>query len=1568
MENQTNQKTLKMVSIVPLKSYIENLSVSESESVAIQNLCKEYTEKLNNGFSEEQLCEQFVSDLSKIANSENSKSILNDVNEAVKANETNLKLANLVHGLSKGSCMFVAPMIESVIVNYITNKNNTTRNEVRSNISLFESDSLIKSILEALQYEQYEENSGKSLVNATLKEEFKTAAPKTYTQEEVDKILSNRIDEMTMASAEANKPKKSFARRIMLNETIKSILKNTNNEKLRVFCESYINALNSGKSEELLYESFISGISNWNYLSAVDTELSALKSRVENYKDEIDLKKILETMLQTGSYYIVPLIEDVVLDYVDNKNMNTRGILLQRLNAFEYDPFVRDMECLITRDLSLNNTVYLGESVEYLNNQVKTELVFSPVKYIKENECIFNVKGSYYARKGNSIAKLTKNEVDSLSESFKNLCNIVNLPNVKFSNELNSATVYDGSNIAIITESEITINNNEVTTDELKSLKESAIAMRSDDAKFYSIVDTINENYDDIAYINFVKRIESKDNSGKSCDVFKLKESIFVNTTDGRLGRSTFYRNVNPIQCRKYINEHMEINCAPLFEDELPEQDKIVSEIAEKKQEYQKYIDSLEEKKATLLQMKDEGADTEDIDKAIQMIDQELDDTKKDFLAYQKDSDKYLNGNGDEEDSLNAEIPEINDDDEQPEEKKETGEKDDKDLDLDPEKETPAEMEEPIEDKPQIDAEEESPVEDDEYAEVAEYDPDFDVPTKIADEGHTIGYGKFQIVKVSYRKNVKNGVTDGKGEVIVIIPSVDANGDIHDDMRKISFYLDTDKTPIINNEYMPLDMYNAIVDAINEDPVTSTINVVAQDEPVDNTDEVPIPGEEIADTIETVEPEEQSVEDTTTDTIEDIPAEETETKTEVEEEPEKEVETPEIQETPAEIQAADAEKSIYPISVGLYPEEISPIELPDFEKDLDKMKIEHSESESGNGELCIKIGNKAQATALKKYFHTWMDYTDGEFINFFPELKNCFENKPTNIPVMPANESVQIVGVKTDVNESKKEKFRVLLPSTDSLCKVFNTVCESEEDMFEVIPQTKEEEKKIYEALYTYARKNNGNVEQDVIDFLEKYGEEYGRICESEYSYKLTVPYNSFLEQKLKSKGFETKHLEESLKTEITKDSYKKAKKLLEGFYGDAAPVEVREFCSFVNENVTITVKDDTTGKTVTINTDELNNKENNDSEKENTPDFDSQFKGVTFNPEESLAFSDDEESADEEEDKKNEAESSEETIDDAIEDTEKEASDKEEENEGEEKSEEETEETKETEEKTEDEKPKKKFKFKSKKSKSNESVVENGVNTLNEQTVSLPIAEPTVLDFIITKDGKKGQIISQQADGMFIVNVSGHTLIYPKNEVKLANIRFDTLEPPVKFDTETLKGIYESMVYCGLFVNETRVTPSDCMVKLSEYIQAKENDEINIIIEGESTKAIKKYIRITESLEDVFLRNEPEDIVYHQKDALNNIAENLPELVVNEFNVWASSDDIVDFTNHINKAYDLNSAPSDNLLQFIEDNGLQKDTIANEIVQYLSADRANEFAEDLTKNYELNLDFEDDENSTLED
>lgn len=1458
-------KTLAMVDIVPLRPYIDRLA--ESESIGVQNLCKTYGEMLGNGKPDAQICEQFIVDLSRVADTKETKAILKEINEAVKENDTNLKLARSVYQLPMSSCVFVASVIESAVVDYMTNKGQETRDALRSNVALFENEQVVQDILEAVQYEQYEEKNGKKLVNATLKESFVTKAPKTYTEDEVNQILNTRITEMKNEASATKKTLDSVPHRIGLAVSITKIMNECKNEKVRVICGQYIDALNEGRSEETLYETFISAIAPYNYLNAVDTEMSAIEDRVGKYKQEIDLRKILEMMKQTGSYYIVPLIEELVVDWMENKSMATRAVLVQRLNAFEYDPFVRDILMIVQRDQSLPNTVNLGESVEYLSTQVRTEPVFSPVQYVKENECVFNVKGSYFARRGSNISKLTKTEIDDLSESFKSLCSLVNSDHVRISRELNEISVYGNSDVIKITESDITVNGKEVTSGELKSLMETAIAMRSDDAEIYAIAMALNEHYNDIAYIDFVKRIESRDNSGRSCDVFKIDESIFVNTTDRSLNRSTFYRNVNPIQCRNYINEHMEINCNPLFEDELPDQQGILNGIEEKKKEYQDYIDSLEEKKNMLISMKDETADTSDIDQAIEMIDKELEDTKKDYLQYQKDSDKYVNGDDDDaEDSLKNEVPSDDDDDK--------GDSDDDSKELDPEKESPSDMEKPIGDT--VDSTDDQGHDEepdvfgfpDEFNDVADYDPDFDIPTEVVSDEHgekSVGYGRFQIVKVAYNKNVKTGVSDGHGEVIILIPSVDANGDIHNDTRKVSFYLDEDRKPVINNEYMPLDMYEEIVDAILADEMTNDVECVGCVTTTVTKEEPEMVSQEDDDLL-------KSLGDNPFDSVKDEPA----------------VETPEkkdIQETPAEIKSAEEDVVKYPVTFGLYPDEIKPMEMDSFKKDIEDMNISHAESEAADGEVILKVDNMAQAQALKKYFQKWFNQTEEDFAKYIPELAKCFKDDPSRITARETNESVSIVGVKPVTNY---KPMSIVLPCNESIMKIFGITDGSDVDTISLLAESKDEERKIYESLYLYAMKNGGNVEQDVVDVLEKYGKKYGKLCESSLVYNLKVPYNSFLQQKLMSKGFDVKVVNESMSTEIMRDDFKKAKKVLESFYGDAAPVEARDFFQHVCENVTITVKDDKTGKTVTINTDDVNG-ETGTSQEVEQPNFDDSFQNVTFNPEESLAFKDDEESADDDDEKKSDKK---ETKDEGTENKESEEDEKgESEKEGSEKkdSEEGSEEEDGSGDKgSADEKKKKTFKFKAKKN-VGESVKDDKGSSLNESAAG--IAKPNVLDYVKCSDGNKGQIICQQADGDFIVNVSGHTLIYKPSQVEPINQRLDLVDTPFKYDESTLAGVYESYVRCGMFVNNVQVTPNNCSVKLLEYMTASDNTEINIIIEGENAKAMKRYIRILEDLNSVVdLANYAPGVMTHivegveQKvDVLVNVPDYRTYVMVNE-------------------------------------------------------------------------------------
>ena len=1474
----TNNRTLSMLNIVNLRSSIDKLMVSESASIAITTLCKDYKAKLDEGAHDEELCESFAIELEKVANTETAKSVLKSLTESIEANKQNIELAKSVYKLYSGSTKYVAPVLESAVVNYMINKNAETRSDLLVSASLFENNKAVKEIVEAVNYEAFVEKEGRSLVNAELKDGSavnEEAKEKVYTQAEVDAIIAGAKNE----SVATKKTVGNIENHINLHGVITRILEsNGNNEKLRIFCNKYIQAMNEGKKDELLYESFISGLSNWNYLSAVDTELSALKDRVSKYKQDVDIKKILETMSETDSYFIVPLIEDVIVEYLENKSMTTRRLAIQRLESFEYDNFVRDIINIIQGDRSVKNSVYLGESVETPNDYVRTEEVYSPIEYINENETVFNVNGFYYKRSGNNVSKLGKNDVAALSESFKSLCALVNSSSVKISGATNTISVYNNDNVAKINESEINVDGKKVSEKELVKLVETAKYMGNNElAGFYTAVKILNENFDSIASVDFVKHLVANDGSGRSVDVFKIGNSISVHTVNESIKHYTYYKNVNPIQCQKYINEHMGIKVSNIFEDVLPEQENVKKGIDEKKAEYEAFIQSLEEKKETLLKMKEEGdADTKDIDDAIAMIDKELDDTKSDYKKYQDDAEKYLNGDDkDKEDSLDGEAPKDDDVDKDDkdggdgEEPKDGEGDDDSKADAgeeggdDKPAESPEDMEQPIGDVTMGGAPSEEP-EPDEFADVPEFDADFDIAIDATDtpaEGEGApaveapateeGENSYKVVRVSYNKNVKTGEVSNKGEVVIIIPSVDADGNVHDDMRKVTFYLDSERTPVINNEYMPLDMYMAIKSAIEACSDTETVPTENPEGPTDggSTPVPPVTPEPSQDGGEPVPPVES------TPASPAAPAAQAPVAEPVTPEPPKEASAeaptaeteapvpPVEQETPAEVEKKDDEVT-YPVTVDVLPNEIEPIDVKDFEESLDTMKIEHCASEANDGAVVMKLGNKAQVYKLKDYFKDWLNYSEDEFKAFFPELANCFNKKDT-YPVAATNEGVSVKKVS---KAADGKSFNIGLPMTKELCEAVGMKYDEKANFVTLIAENAQEARTIYNRLYEYSEKKGDATEQDVKDILERYEPVYG----TPKSYKLTVPYNGFLESKLAGNGIEVSVVNENMTAEIKKDGFNKAKKILESFYGDAAPVEARDFYQFLNEAVTITVKDDSTGKTVTINTDELNGKTEGAASDVESPDFDKSFDNTTtFKYEDSMVFKDGEDSADEDKDKeKKEGEDKEDdksknegedgvALNTEGSDSEGEGEDKEKDKEGEGESSEEGE-------KSEDgEKPKKKFKFKASK-KSNESVEEGAAQHLNES------ANATVLDMVDTPDGK-GQIICELADGTVIVNVMGHTFPYSKNQVKLLKEKSDTVQFPWKIDPVTLKAIFESYVNCGMFMNDIQLTPGDCKVKLLEYNKANDDQEIELVIEGERTKALKKYIRITENLKETF-------------------------------------------------------------------------------------------------------------------
>lgn len=398
------------------------------------------------------------------------------------------------------------------------------------------------------------------------------------------------------------------------------------NPTLAGILESFKERLEQDVPEVLLYEAFVSAMSGYNHLPAVHTELSAVGERVTKYKNDIDISKIIATMKDTRSNYLIPLIEDVVDNYLTDKTEQTKHILKETLIKFSYDPFVRDLLNIVMLDASQLQLEYANAACDI------EEKIFSPILYLGENEVLFNVKGTYYVKKGNYINKLGKDAVTKLDTQFKTLCESINLPNVEVTKR--DITVYMGEDMAVLNENETLINGKSFTKDQInESMTAAAWAGNVD---LYQFVNVLRDNFDEIAEIDFVKRVFLKENVNYAADVFKLRDNIYITTYDPINNKTTFYRNINPIQAEKIMMEHMRFDVSKTFQDILPNKDKVLAEIDETKKEYTDYIQSLEEK---IVQFSNESGKAAKA--VVEALQEELADVKNDFKNYLNEVQKF---------------------------------------------------------------------------------------------------------------------------------------------------------------------------------------------------------------------------------------------------------------------------------------------------------------------------------------------------------------------------------------------------------------------------------------------------------------------------------------------------------------------------------------------------------------------------------------------------------------------------------------------------------------------------------------------------------------------------------------------------------------------------------------------------------------------------------------------------------------------------------------------------------------------------------------------------------------
>ena len=927
-----------------IRRYVTGLVEEGYKDPKLMSFLVRFDHRLNEGEKEFMLFEEFGQGLSKFAKANKAvKSVITQMNETLKESGNELEGYMLIENIQEP---YAQKVVKDAYNTYIAEKNYDskanlvealdvlyqTNDQLAERLNVLITEDAVHSLPAFSTFVNESEYDSVSKKIERANEEKKIKKIQEQIEAYANQIFDNAIQEREEEKAKLNLANIANSNGIGLTEAIKTIANSNarDNAGLMQKIDEYAGALTHGAYEERLYETFITNMQKYNYLLPVERAIKMIKENVEKRNLPIMITKILEEMSESMSYYIVPLIEEDCARFVKEPTPTNRVQMRNALVPHAGDPYVYAMLEAIDRDdtkafNSLSEkALSIKDQIKMIRQNTTMSEIYSPIQYIKENECVFNANGQFYVKKGNNLAKLDEQYIPQLSEKFIALCQLVNDPRVSIDED--KIIFASNDKVAYIYEGYVDINGCRESRETLRNLNE--MCMKYDfDTDFYITCSCLHENFNNIAHVNFAKHVSLNENSNINLDLFRLGNNIFINTVNEAVAQSTFYRDVNPIQCKNIINNHMGIGVASLFEDLVPSQDKIILRLNETQNEYESAISKYEatiEKLEKALESCSTDENKEKLENAIKTAKDKVTELKKEYKEWQKDVENETQGKSDEEKAKDKVDKEEVSGDGEP--RKETTNEPLKDedeveaamddlttpisdeLEDEGEAETTDDFEEEestegmnitddefksflkggedeedvTEDDYAIDADTEIKTTDlgdedaeteTEYPETEEGTFDFNTaaeefssedtegdecvgeecPKEGADEeSETVEPGDeatdafggdlkdplemnkevsidnitnqednvdaYKIANVLFDENIKTGEKYKSGVVSVIVPMVQRNGKMYIKNESYHFYLDEDGMPILDNDEMTAELYNAIVAAIKANP------------------------------------------------------------------------------------------------------------------------------------------------------------------------------------------------------------------------------------------------------------------------------------------------------------------------------------------------------------------------------------------------------------------------------------------------------------------------------------------------------------------------------------------------------------------------------------------------------------------------------------------------------------------------------------------------------------------------------------------------------------------------------
>lgn len=658
-----------------IQRYVSAL-MTESKEPKLTSYLMRAQESLDRGAKSFMIFEQFGKGLEQFTYNEAVKNTVKQMNETLYLNTPLLECLKLTEMISSD---IVREDVFENVNKFFNRPDEITKADLIESLdnlyNLNEDNTAIKfrTIIENVEQaepEMFETNAiNESKEYLKKKNALQEQKMQDIIQKRVEKYLNERLaedDERAQKISETY-TLANLSNKMGLRKIVEGLMKSDagKNERLNETLTAYATAMNTGCYEERLYEAFVRAITPFDYLLPVEKAINKIQEKANENPEAIMLTRILQEMSESSdSYFYIDSIMEDVCRYCLAQTPENR---IQAINAcmpYAANRYVNEIIRVINESTAVRNNNTLSEQamsikdrISMIRENVSVENLYSPVLYIRENQSVFSVDNNFYLKNGNIICPLGKEQVSQLDENFVRLTHLVNDPNVQILED--SILLSSDERWATIYEDRVVISEggNEYTEDResLRRLDEMAMKYDAyDSTDFFIMASALLENFNRIAHINFAKRLVMNNNPEISCEMYRLEENIFLATHNGLLGQNTFFRNVNPVFCKNKINEHFGINVSTLFEDMLPNQDKLILALNETKNEYEKSIEDYEQAIADLEAAKEESTSNDierELDDAIADAKQKLDDVKAEYKEWQKETDATMKDTDDDADT-----------------------------------------------------------------------------------------------------------------------------------------------------------------------------------------------------------------------------------------------------------------------------------------------------------------------------------------------------------------------------------------------------------------------------------------------------------------------------------------------------------------------------------------------------------------------------------------------------------------------------------------------------------------------------------------------------------------------------------------------------------------------------------------------------------------------------------------------------------------------------------------------------------------------------------------------------